>query len=66
MGIELAPAPDDRLEVLDDVPDVDVHRRRDDTVTVPEGDELSVGGAPPDDDSIAGIGVPTYSIPRSY
>ena len=57
MGIELAATANDRLEVLDDVPDVDVHRRRHDTVALPEGDELPVGEAAADDDVVAGVGV---------
>ena len=40
-GIDGCACLDDGLEVLDDVPDVDVHRRRDDAVAMPEGDELA-------------------------
>src|SRR5829696_3559379 len=56
--VEPLAAGDDRLEVLDDVPDVDVHGGGDDAVALPEGDELAIGQTSADHDAVGGLAGP--------
>jgi hypothetical protein len=66
LRVEPTSSDDDRLELLDDVEDVDVHGGGDDAVAVPEGDEFAIVEAAADDEGVAGVGVADILMPRSY
>ena len=57
---------DERLDVLVDVPDVDVHAGKHALVLEPEGDELRLSGAPRKTNLSHRVAWPEYSMPTSY
>ena len=57
-GFDRTAPGDDGLEVVDDVPDVDVHGRGDHVVAQPEGDELAGVAVAAHDHRVVGVAVP--------